>query len=300
MWTTLLGMLISTGHVPTVKYFVDLFDQFVLPPSQVSVISDVYVELLTGQKKKKEEGEEKKKDDSLKSLLLSAEDALATGVNSLPSGLHGHVFSAVARSHSLFKEGEEEDKKKHKELSFKRRVALLAIYHCSSPKLQPVDLIQALSSFFSFSSVDQFDMGFRVLLEPDERIGVKVQEIYYIPVNLASLSTIGGAARMWRSISAPAESDPSKIVWDVYVVPRVDRMLEEAFLEYGLSYIVDTTGTKNTTGLLAEIREFFKLRDSKMGPQTSKKIIESIESRSSFWEGQKEEMIEWLKNCDKN
>jgi hypothetical protein len=72
---------------------------------------------------------------------VAAEDAVANGVNKLPVGIHGHVFSAVSRAHSLFA-----DVVGHNDISFKRRVALLALYHNSSPKIQPV----FIQSFFFF------------------------------------------------------------------------------------------------------------------------------------------------------
>jgi hypothetical protein len=127
LWSLLLSSLSSSGHIPTVRYFLFLFDQHVLA-SLSPVLIKIYAKALDYPITPDVESA------SLEpSAICTAEDALATGVNALPPGLHSRCYHAAVSARTLFASDPQVQA-----LGLKRRLALLAIYHCSSSLLLPV------------------------------------------------------------------------------------------------------------------------------------------------------------------
>ncbi|KAA6380135.1 MAG: hypothetical protein EZS28_024339 [Streblomastix strix] len=180
-----------------------------------------------------------------------------------------------------------------------RRTFLFSIYHCTSQLIPPEVKTQSLRCVFRFNSPAMINSSLLLLQEENEDYGIKKQEMTLAAYQLGSLSSVGGALKLWKFLiqETGVDTETGKKQYAIFdsIRKRIGGLLVSDFMEYITQNIVIM---KDDSDLLKHTDDFFEAESGNIPSFSLKKCRNVVKNNSELWEQQGASVKEWLESLE--
>ncbi|KAA6375960.1 MAG: putative Puromycin-sensitive aminopeptidase [Streblomastix strix] len=274
----LVGLIIRSGHKSVTQQYVNEFDTKILP-----ALSQFHKELIKKSSQKEKEQSVDENDKIQFELRKEVDERLAIAVNSIQSERRGLCFCGAVESSN-----QSQSVPGQYEISSLRRIALFAIYKCTSPLLLPNDRNTALMYLCRFTSQEQIQSMMNLIIENEEK-GIKRQDCHHVAFQLSGIAGCAKKQWQWFTQKKEIEGEIQRPIWNT-LKSRMAAMLLSYFVQYASSSIVPLDYNDSIS---QEVDEFFKENSKLLPPYAVRKSLESIKDNQVQWQ-KSADVLDWI------